>query len=202
MSKFSNDIKLLKQAIDTLEGNSPLIPEESRFNAVIKECVALLRANGYEVKKLPERLKTVKSLKALVDQFYLVLKFRHRDVVPYREDKVDLSIAKALVNKVMELTGLDYNMAINFASNLIDIIFKFEKEFNFEPGSLYSFRIFGQDKMAWVTDKAIRIYNREANNEDELMRMADKATEDYRRKHNVELGYGSVEDIQKLIEKL
>lgn len=202
MSKFSDDIKLLKQAIENLEANNFLIPEESRFNSVLKECTTLLKGNGYSVKKLPARLKTVKSLKALVDQFYLVLKFHHRDTIPFRDDKVDLAIAKALVNKVMKLAELEYNLAINLASNLIDIIFKFEHEFNFDPGSLYSFRVFGQDKMSWVTEKAIRIYNREANNEEELMRLADKATEAYERKHNIEFGYGSVEDIQKLIDKL
>lgn len=202
MSKYSKQLQALQNALEELEKPNFLMPEESRFKSVLRECVLLLKANNYVVKVIPEIMDSVKDTRGLVALFYNELQYFHHDTVPYKDEKSDLRLAKLLVEKLMEITSLKKELAIGFAAELIRIMFRHEKEFAFEPGSLYSFRIFGQDKMSWVTEKAIRIYNRECNDVDHLVKVADWKTGKYEKEHNIDFGYGSVEEIQKLIDKL
>jgi len=202
VSKFSKDIKALQHALDTLEQPSLLIPDGSRFKAVLRECVVLLRNNNHTVKAIPKITKDIKNLRELVGLFYNSLTHYHPDTVQYREEKVDMSIAKAFVEKIREMTSLEYVPAIAMCAYLVKIVFRYEKRFGFKPGTLYNFRIFGQQEMKWVTEKALYIYNAERNDQAVLERAAERETDKYEKDHSIEFGYGSIEEIKKLIDKL
>lgn len=202
MGKYSNDIKTLQHALDVLDQHSFLMPEDSRFNDVLRECVKLLRDNHYTVKVIPKIMKNVKNLRGLVALFYNELTYYHSDTVQFKDEKVDMTIAKNFVKKIRELTSLDYVPAIAFCANLIQTVFKYEKEFGFKPGTLYNFRVFGQKEMKWVTEKALYIYNRERHDEEAMIHQADIETEQYEKTHDISFGYGSEEEIKKLIDKL
>lgn len=199
---FVNEIKSLKIAIEGLERENFLMPEESRFNNVLKECVALLEKHNYSIKLLPKISKVIKDYRGLVGYFYYLLHHKHPGTIPYKDDNVDIPIAKSFVKRIIEMTGYDIDMALGFCGKLVEIVFKFEEDFNFDPGTLYNFRIFGQKEMQWVTTKAISIYNREREDEFSLVRLADKETEEYEATHNITFGFSDLEElIQKHKEK-
>lgn len=202
MGEYSRHIRALQNALEELEKPNFLMPDEARFQSVLRECALLLKDNNYVVRVIPEIMIDVKNLRGLVALFYNELTHFHPNTIQYRDENSDLRIAKLLVNKLMEITSVKRSLAIAFAAELVRILFRHEKEFSFEPGSLYSFRIFGQAKMSWITEKAIRIYNREANDVNHLVKIADWKTERYEKEHKIDFGYGSKEEIQKLIDKL
>lgn len=202
MSVFIQKVKALKHSIEVLEQHSVLMPEQSRFNDVLKECVNLLRDNHYTVKAIPKIMSSVKDVRGLVALFYNELQFHYPDTVPYKNESADMRIAKDFVKKIRELTSTEYVPAVALCAHLIIIVFKYRKEFGFKPGTLYNFRVFGQDKMHWVTEKALFIYNRERQNDEALQRKADILTEQYEKTHDIKFGYGDVAEIQKLIDNM
>lgn len=202
MGRFIEEAKALRHAIEALDQHSVLIPEEVKFKAVLKECATLLKSHGHTVTALPKIMTHVKDLRGLVELFYSELRHYHPDTVPYRDEKVDLNIAKNFVKKIREITSLEYVPAIAICAHLIRITFGCEKEFGFKPGTLYNFRIFGQKEMKWVTEKALYIYNRQRSDESILEQRADIETEKYEQTHDIEFGYGSEEEIRKLIDRL
>jgi len=199
-SIFTVKIKDLKEAIKSLEEPNLLIPEESRFKKVLQECTMLLEKHNHIVKLVPKVGHTVTNTRELVKHFYIYLERKHSDIVPYKVEMVDLSIAKEFLNNIMELTGFESNVALGFCAELIKTVFDFENEFNFKPGSLINFRIFGQKEMSWVTEKAIQIYNREKENEAALVKEADSETIQYEKTHP-ELKFGFA-DLDELVKNL
>lgn len=197
-SIYTNELLAIKKAITDLEADNFLIPEESRFNNVLKECVTLLKKHNYVIKFVTKLTDTVKDTRGLVAYFYYLLENRHANIVPFKDEIVDLTIAKAFVDKVKQITDFDFKTSLGLCAKLVEIVFRFEEEFNFNPDTLYSFRIFGQKEMHWVTEKAISIYNKEINDDFLLVKDADRETEAYERTHNIKFGFDNLEELIKI----
>ena len=115
---------------------------------------------GYKVLEpiiIDEKITTLKDLRKL---FYnrLYEKY-HLDANTYvfGNYQVDLKYLRLLVES-REAEGLNYFNAIQEAAAIINTIFDNIEEFNFDR--IPDIRILGQKKMAWVTDKALRLMNR------------------------------------------
>ena len=197
--EYINNIKV---ALNVFEKGSSIIPEDTLFRNILRGCTLLLRNNDFIVTAVPNITKKVRDTRGLIALFYNRLSLHHGDVVPYKEEKVDMSIAKSFVNKIMELTSFKRPIAIGVCANLIDVVFRHEADFNFRPGTLYSFRVFGQDNMSWVTEKALNIYNKERYDCEYLAYKAELENEKYLKTSNTVLGFGSNEEIKHMIAKI
>jgi len=117
--------------------------------------------------------------------FNITFKNYYKDLIPYRDEYGDLKIAKDLINKLKKDYELNQQQALDMAIRIVETVFKYRKEFSFNLEVIVSFRIFGQDKMSWVTRKAIQLINRELNDEARLMAIADKESAEKSRKGNL-----------------
>jgi hypothetical protein len=196
-SPLVKEVKKIKNAIYELEKTTPLISEESRFEVVLKECVDVLKRHQYSVKKIHKTKYGVSSNLDLIDLFYHRLREHCPNIAPYRENIVDLSIAKELVEHVKEMTGFEYKEALGFCVEIVELVFEHKDDFGIDPNLMCNFRIFGQGNMSWVTEKAIYIYNRKKEDLTRLMRQADIETEEYEKNKNIEFGFGNLDDILK-----
>ena len=166
---------------------------------LIESCIEYLRSNGYKVVKLPKYISTVKSLDELISFFYSMLELRYPMYVnEYRNVVENRSIAKRFVEARSEINGFSKNESLNECAEIIRTVFNNEHEFNFKYK--ISFRIFGQDKLGWVTDKAIQIMNRglELENEDLMEKKREKMI---KAQDTENLGFNNLDEILDKLEK-
>ena len=126
--------------------------------------VAYLRGLGYIVVPpskymkgvLNDRLyKTITSSKKLVEFFYARLYYYNKDRLEFfpSPSKQDMSLAKRFVEGRMD-SGVGKNRALIECALIIDYIFKNEEAMGLDE-PIRSMSILGQNKLKWVTDKAI-----------------------------------------------
>ena len=189
----------LKKALLALEeADNPLLPESAKFNAVLVQCTKLLKSEGYPVLKKVRSSGEIKNIKDLVEYYYAQLVNR-TNITPYRNDKTDLSIAKRLVKQVQFSTGYTDEAALSKCIEIVRGIFTYSSELNLKPETMVSFSIFGQDKLAWITQRIIELINRDANDEARLIAQADREAEVYLKTSGIELGW---DDLDELVERL
>lgn len=113
----------------------------------------------------PIKVKTdVDSIPKIARYFYtrLYKKYPNRNrILNFGRDN---SIAKQFVESRMK--GVDKKVAIQECVGIIDVIFDYEEQFNFQY-PINDMGILGQSKMSWVTEKAISILNYEREKEKE-----------------------------------
>lgn len=138
--------------------------EEEKIN----EAIEVLTNNGYIViePKISNK-KNIKKAEDLVEYFYSLLQFynKNRDI-HYTYSRRDIKIAKELVKSRGYIGKGSKNRALSEASAIIQCVVKNEDRFGFKS-PLKSFSCFGQDKMKWVTEKAISIINKEEHDMEE-----------------------------------
>jgi len=158
--------------------NYDLFTGKSMEEVRLLEAKTLLERNGYKVIKTPDEAKeaaieagfrvslplfvdkSIKSFADLRNLFYKKLYAAYTDVAGYSFEgnyKIDMKYIRLLVES-REKTGLNRENAIQEAAAIISIIFDYVDEFNFRQ--VPDIRILGQDKMAWVTDKALSLINK------------------------------------------
>ena len=130
-------------------------------------CVDYLRYKGYSVRKPFMYPYEIKKLNDLISVFYTLLsKYNKKDVIIYRNEKQDLKIAKSFVESIQNTDGLSRQAAMKQCASIIQIVFKNIDRFKFNIP--LTFGIFGQQKMSWVTELAIKIMNEEIEEYKEL----------------------------------
>jgi hypothetical protein len=127
---------------------------------------------------LPTETKfRVTDINTLVEMFYFLcektdpakkLQFYKNDV------KIDLKIAKLFVESRKDACGYSIDVAIKNCAEIINTVFCNIDEFYFNTA--ISFTIFGQDKMAWVTEKALRLIEKrkEYEKEEEMNQLEEE----------------------------
>lgn len=125
--------------------------------------VKFLRDNGFVVIE-PKRLDatSVKSAGALVDYFYALLQYcnQNRKIHYAKATDVDRKKANLFIKARMETVPCSRQKAIRECTAIVKCVVENESEFSLsEP--IHSFDCFGQERMKWVTDKAISIINNE-----------------------------------------
>lgn len=158
-------LKELKTAVKATE-QTGIFASGDTEEKVMDVCVRFLRHKGYTV-VVPKIFKRkMKSIDDLIRYFYLLANSKHPEnyATSYNNSK-DRSIAKQFVEGRMNITGAGKDYALNECGEIISTIFDNYDEFNFTY--VLSFSIFGQDKLKWVTDRAIQIMNKKLQEQEE-----------------------------------
>ncbi len=166
---------------------------------LIESCIEYLRSNGYKVIKLPKYSYSVKSLKDLIDFFYSVLELKHPEyIVYYRNGSSDMALAKLFVKSRIKISCISKKEAFNECAEIIRTIFNHEEEFKFKQK--ITFKILGQNKSVWITDKAVQIMNRGLDIKKE--ELAEKMREKMIKAQDTEnLGFNNLDEILDKLEK-
>jgi hypothetical protein len=151
---------------------------KSRENALLfgdyddsldQACIDFLEGRGYIVSKPQEvKYKNVKSGRDLIELFYNGL-IRAKGVSLNRiyrnELRRDQATAKKFIESRKSAMGCSEAAAIKDCVSVIETVLNYYEDFGFkhEP----SFSIFGQDKLGWVTEKALYIRAKKAKEKDE-----------------------------------
>ena len=185
----------IRNAISMADQNT--LFSESNNVQLIEACIEYLKASGYKVIKLPKYNYTVKTLDELISFFYNMLELKHPGhVADHRDVAENRTIAKLFIKARANASGLNKKDVLNECAEIIRTIFNHEQEFNFKYK--ITFRIFGQDKLGWVTDKAIQIMNRGLDIEKE--ELAEKRREEMIEAQDPkDIGFG---DLQEILDKL
>lgn len=170
---------------------------EGKTTQLVKACIEYLKFSGYKVIRLPKYIYTVKSLDDLISFFYSMLELKYPGhVSDYRNIAENRAIAKRFVEARSKASGVSKKEALNECAEIIRTVFNHEYGFNFKHKM--TFRLFGQDKFGWVTDKAIQIINK--NLEVGYEELAEKRREEMiDAQDKKDLGFG---DLQEILDKL
>lgn len=164
---------------------------------LIEACIEYLRSSGYKVIKLPKYRYSVKSLKDLIDFFYSMLELKHPEyIVYYKNGSNDRTLAKLFVESRIKISDISKKEAFNECAEIIRTIFNYEEEFKFKQK--ITFKILGQSKSVWITDKAVQIMNRGLDIRKE--ELAEKTREKMINAQGTkDLGF---DDLQGILDKL
>lgn len=166
---------------------------------LVMACIEYLKFKGYKVIQLPKGIDTVKSLDDLISFFYSILERKYPGYVSdYRNIAENRAIAKRFVEARRKVSGFSKKEALNECAEIIRTVFNHEHEFNFKYKM--TFRLFGQDKFGWVTDKAIQIINKnlEVGYEELAEEMREEMIDAQDKK---DLGFGNLQEILDKLEK-
>lgn len=195
---YGTDLIALEKALKEMKEGNPLIPESFLLDSVLTKCRDLLVRNNYAVIKKPRTALKVKNVKGLVDLYYYILSAT-TNLTPYRDDKIDLVTAKRLVKHVQSSTGLNYELSLVKCIKIVEGLFVYKRQLNIHPEVMTTFKVFGQDRLGWITEKIVFLLNKEAHNEARLVASADAAADAYAKKHNIKFGW---EDLEELANKI
>lgn len=196
-SKFLHSrIRPLKEAIESFEAGNPMMSELFLYSVILKECKELLNKESYSVVKLPERVNRVTNYNDLINMYYIAL-HSVGIVVPYRDNKKDAAIAKRFVEKIKETTGFSQAEALNRAAQIVDAFFITGVFREIDLHVVQSFSVFGQDKMAWITEEVVRRMNKETQEQAAAIAKADEDTLKYEKKYNVKHGWEDLDELTK-----
>ena len=159
-------IRAIKVAVSSLDQNT-IFESDFKEEKVEEACVAYLKFKGYRIGSPKKFSVIISDTKGLVTHFYNLLNSKHTEkhATSYDLHK-DLSVAKRFVASRMEVTGAGKEYALNECGEIIRTIFEHEEDFNFKYN--LDFGIFGQDKLKWVTDKALQIMNKKLVDRDKI----------------------------------
>lgn len=149
-----------------LFGNKKIFTEKS-----VEICEKFLRGQGYSI-GLPYKYPfNIKKLDELIDMFYAMMRNSYQSHLWSNPNgKRDRAVAKSFVERRMNAGKTKRSVALQQCGLIIQTIFTNKDTFKFDtaPG----FGILGQGEMAWVTDRALQIINKQ------LAKSEAKATED------------------------
>jgi len=189
-SKSPDDwLKSVRNSVDEVFSNNSLIPKEYKTDMLLNACQGLLESHGYIIRgKLPLS-GAINNNKDLVKNYYNRLQFCFPDALPLVDDLKDMTIATQFVGRLMRDYGFNHTASRLMCNKLQMIVLKQNDKFNFTENVFYSYSVFGQGSMRWVTDKAISILNSVQYNDDKLIHQADVMAQQYLDKYKPDLGF-------------
>ena len=125
----------------------------------IEAAKKLLIDNGYIVREPITTKNSVTSPSKLVKFFYDRVGYYNPELkyLPSADNKRDLSIAKGFIaSRTSKSVGR--KRAIQECCDIIEVMLKYEPLLGLDF-RIYSMRILGQEKLGWVTDKAVEMLN-------------------------------------------
>lgn len=131
----------------------------SSTEEIERACIDFLKSRGYNVVKTflePADIK-IKSIKDLIEYFYILKKKYHPEQYVYRNNLADLALAKAFVESRQEAENLSEEEALQQCAAIIKIIFEEEDKFSFRSPIVFGF--LGQKNCGWITEYAIKLLN-------------------------------------------
>jgi len=160
------------------EDQQDFLSGESMEETHIKVAKELLLERGYRVID-PIIINTeINNQRKLCDYFYMRLESNHPNRRSERSpnNTLDMQMISRLVKSRMA-TGLGEKAAIQECISIIDTIFNSEEEFKFKYPVMDT-TILGQDKMGWITSKALKIMDdKKRDAESERLRLKSEEVE-------------------------
>jgi len=181
------DLTDLKNAI-TSYNQSGMVPFTHRKKLVLSACLSLLSSEGYYIKEKLAYFDRVKSNDDLINYFYTRLSMKY-DIFPVRDFTRDRATAFQFVGRIQDDFAMTDDQARALCVELIVVLFDNIDQFNFTTTAYVSFSVFGQNKLKWITDKALSILNSPEHKEEKDVVMGDLAAVQYLKSNNIELGY-------------
>jgi hypothetical protein len=201
MFEEDKNIKELNNALVSLKDDTPLIPDRIKYNNLLTACINIVKQNNYAVIMKPKGSEKVKTTRDLVDLYYYLLQFNLGKVTPCRDDMIDLSIAKRFVKKIKDSTKLEYHDALAKCVEIVEGLFKYHNELNLNPQTFTSFKLFGQDKLGWITERILSLINDELYDDSDWINRVDASSEVYAEKNNIEFGFPDLEELANEIRR-
>lgn len=161
MSEKIDAGKALTDKVYSLEEiTDALTSKEAKYKSLVPFCQKLLEAFGFRTAPcLSSKYDNIKSIRNLIDFFYNRFKYLHRDkVVPAKNEARDDGTAARFVEARVNASGLSKKQALTECAEIVDTVLS--NTGRFELVFSIGFRMFGQEDMVWVTDKAIGIMNK------------------------------------------
>lgn len=182
-------------AIESFKCGNFLQPTSALFDTVLGNCILLLEKNSFAVTRCESYTNNVKDLPSLINYYYNFLHFRRRDIQPNREVGADLATANALLTSIETNYSFNREQALAFVSKLIVTLFDNLDVLNIDSHILAMFRgVFGQNKMAWITENIISCLNNDELKLEKMAAQADTDTEIYIKLKNVQFGWFNEEE--------
>lgn len=146
---------------------------------LVKACIDFIREKGYSVTKpIETTVSAIRTLDDLIAYFYGRLKNERRDEYKavYINSSRDRKIAKGFVENRMKINGLNRSTALQECAEIVKIVLDNYDLFHFKYQ--INFSIFGNDKLGWVTERAIDIINKKNKDkkDQEYQRRLDEIT--------------------------
>ena len=193
-------IKNIQSAIDAFSATNFLVPDSYKKNQLSKACILYLEQNNYFVNKKPEITKGITNTAQLILWHYnlLIHKFGN-SIQPNRNKVRDMVTAKQFISHIKESMCVGYEQALVICANIIKVVIHRYDEVGLHDRSmLSSFSIYGQNKLGWVTQKALNIINNDVEREQAELIKSDKMAEEYLKEHeNLDLGFPDLEELAK-----
>ena len=178
-----------------LFGNEKIFTEKS-----IKMCVKFLKGQSYSVRPPIGYPVKITKLDEIISMFYGFLSNTYqKHLLPPSNIKRDRAIAKAFIEKRMEVEKISRKDAMQQCALIVQTVLRTPEVFKFETPP--TFGIFGQAEMGWITERAIRIINEQITKDNEIAaeKAIDKMTERIEKKYT--MGY-SLEELAACQKKL
>lgn len=190
---YTKLIDKIKKAIISKDQNT-IFSNDTDF--ICDACIDYLKYKGYRIIKPTKSKIDIKSSDDLISYFYVLLDRYHPEYVNvYKNIGKDRAIAKSFVSSRIEDGNLSKKAALVESLEIIETVFKYEKEFKFKYD--IDFGLFGQSNLGWVTVKAIKLMNSDIRkeSEDRTERKREEMISDY---DSNDIGYN---DLDELLEK-
>jgi hypothetical protein len=168
-------VDAIKKEIDDLYDDVVLFRDKTAEDRLVDACLEFIFSRGY---KLSENIiplhPEIKNINDLINFFYNMFNRYHPDMLLYKNNDQDRSIAKAFVESRKQAEGISDEMALAQCVEIIKVIFENEAKFNFTMP--LSFSIFGQKNCYWITEFAVRMLNDKIKRDREELneRLADE----------------------------
>lgn len=130
------------------------------FDPIDNLCIEFLRERGYSVIKPTHYPLKVTKLDDIINLFYLLFNKHYPTfAAPYNSEARDRKIAKLFIESRMKADGISRTKALEQCAAIIETVFKNKDSFNFDPYP--TFGVFGQQKLGWITEKALGFVNKD-----------------------------------------
>lgn len=181
-------ISNMQSALDEFNSNNFLITDEKKTEVLANRCIEFLEDLGFYIRS-PIKKTDVTNTQKLITCYYNSLCNAIPDILPVRDEKKDLSIAKQLVDRLRLDFDLKKADALSMSENMIIILLRNWEIYGIDKGLLCSFSVFGQGKLKFVTDRVISTLNSSKYNEEIAAALADDWAEAYLNDNGKKLGY-------------
>lgn len=180
-----------------LFGNKEVFVEKSE-----KFCEEFLMAQGYSVGR-PHKYPpiSIKSADDLIKMYYSSMRnIFPRHLWAYYNEKQDRAIAKTFIESRAKADGVSYEVALKQCSLIIQTVLDRTDVFKFETAP--SFGIFGQAEMGWITERAVRIINKQIAKDEEAA--TERRSEELTRKIEAEMPHKglSLQELEEITKRL
>jgi hypothetical protein len=152
--------EILNDLEGVLRGLKQVTLTGPNFDSVDEYCTEWLKLRGYSVKASVGYPTAIKKHDDLITLFYSLFQKHYPNYsIPYGSSARDRKIMKLFVESRMSADCISKAKAMEQCATIIEVVFRNKEAFNFDPAP--NIGIFGQQNMAWVTNKALGYINKE-----------------------------------------